>query len=119
MNLARIGVVCGVDDGAPAILTEYMLTGLPVLANSGLKCGLQFITPATGRIANEDQSHKVLREMLREIHSFNPRETVSRNWSWPITVARFDTLVNEARQRKLFHGRASRSRERALERLVM
>ena len=104
MNLARIGVVCGVDDGAPAILTEYMLAGLPVLANSGLKCGLQFITPATGRIANEDQFHKVLREMLREIHSFNPRETVSRNWSWPITVARFDILVNEARQRKLFHG---------------
>ena len=104
MNLARIGVVCGVDDGAPAILTEYMLAGLPVLANSRLTCGLQFITPATGRMADEDRFPIVLREMLADIDSFNPRETVSRNWSWPITVARFDTLVNEARQRKLFHG---------------
>ena len=34
MNLARIGVVCGVDDGAPAILTEYMLAGLPVVATA-------------------------------------------------------------------------------------
>ena len=49
INLAKIGVVCGVDDGAPAILTEYQLAGLPVLANAGLTCGLQFITPATGR----------------------------------------------------------------------
>jgi hypothetical protein len=38
MNRAKIGVVWGVDDGAPAILTEYMLAGLPVLANVNLRC---------------------------------------------------------------------------------
>ena len=27
MNLAKVGVVCGIDDGGPAILTEYMLAG--------------------------------------------------------------------------------------------
>ena len=48
MNRARFGVVCGVDDGAPAILTEYMLAGLPVLANAELRCGLQYILPETG-----------------------------------------------------------------------
>jgi hypothetical protein len=31
MNRAKFGVVCGRDDGAPPILTEYMLAGLPVL----------------------------------------------------------------------------------------
>ncbi len=56
MNLARIGVVCGVDDGAPAILTEYMLAGLPVLANARLRCGLQYIRPETGRAATRRRS---------------------------------------------------------------
>ena len=51
MNRARIGVVCGEDDGAPAILTEYMLAGLPVLANERLRCGLDFIRPDTGLAA--------------------------------------------------------------------
>ena len=43
MNRARFGVVCGVDDGARAILTEYMPAGLPVLADEALCCGLQFL----------------------------------------------------------------------------
>ena len=45
MNRARIGVVCGEEDGAPAILTEYMLAGLPVLANARLRCGLRLHPP--------------------------------------------------------------------------
>jgi glycosyltransferase involved in cell wall biosynthesis len=49
MNRARFGMVCGRDDGAPAILTEYMLAGLPVLCNAELVCGRQFILPETGR----------------------------------------------------------------------
>lgn len=100
MNLARIGVVCGVDDGAPAILTEYMLAGLPVLANSRLKCGLQFITPATGRTADEDRFSVALQTMLANLDDFRPRETVLRNWSWPVTARRFSALVEEGRQRK-------------------
>jgi glycosyltransferase involved in cell wall biosynthesis len=100
MNLARIGVVCGVDDGAPAILTEYMLAGLPVLANSRLMCGLQFITPATGRVAEEDRFHLVLQEMLSDLDSFCPRQAVLRNWAWPRTAKRFSALVKEARKRR-------------------
>src|SRR5699024_2016269 len=53
INRARVGVVCGQDDGAPAILTEYQLAGLPVLANARLSCGLQFVTPETGIAAHE------------------------------------------------------------------
>ena len=45
MDRAKIGVVCGAEDGAPAVLTEYMLAGLPVLADEALVCGLQFIVP--------------------------------------------------------------------------
>ncbi|GLS30778.1 Glycosyl transferases group 1 [Mesorhizobium albiziae] len=100
MNLARIGVVCGVNDGAPAILTEYMLAGLPVLANSRLTCGLQFITSATGRMADPDHFPVVLQEMLADIGSFRPREAVLLDWAWPHTAERFSALVNEARRRK-------------------
>lgn len=100
MNLARIGVVCGVDDGAPSILTEYMLAGLPVLANSNLRCGLQFITPTTGRVADENTFHIVMRQMLDDLTGFGPRETVMQNWIWPFSANRLATLVEEVRKRK-------------------
>lgn len=100
MNLARVGVVCGEEDGAPAILTEYMLAGLPVLANSRLTCGLQFITPETGRSAGEDQFSAVLQAMLANLDDFRPRETVLRNWSWPHTAKRFATLVGRRAKHK-------------------
>lgn len=100
MNLARIGVVCGVDDGAPAILTEYQLAGLPVLANAALSCGRQFIVPSTGRTARADDFHLVLADMLDHLDSFRPRETAMPLWTWPRTVVRFAEVVEAARRRK-------------------
>lgn len=95
MNQARIGVVCGIDDGAPAILTEYMLAGIPVLANSALRCGLQYITPETGRIASADNFHQVLEDMLTEPQTFRPREVVQENWVWQHTIRKLQTIVAE------------------------
>ena len=100
MDLARIGVVCGVDDGAPAILTEYQLAGLPVLANAELSCGLQFITPETGRTAGAEDFHLVLMEMLATLDTFRPRETAIPLWGWQATVPRFAELIEAARRRK-------------------
>ncbi|MDI6024748.1 glycosyltransferase [Corticibacterium sp. UT-5YL-CI-8] len=93
MNLARMGVVCGVDDGAPAILTEYMLANLPVLANAALTCGLQYITPLTGRTASSEQFHRGLSDMLANLDMFQPREEAVARWSWQTTVVRFVRLV--------------------------
>ncbi|WP_082659771.1 glycosyltransferase [Aureimonas sp. AU40] len=93
MNQARIGVVCGVDDGAPAILTEYMLAGLPVLANEKLACGLHFIRPETGRAAPAERFGEALVAMLDDLGRFRPREAVLENWIWPRTVERFGALV--------------------------
>lgn len=86
MNQARIGVVCGVDDGAPAILTEYMLAGIPVLANSELRCGLQYIKPTTGRVASAEKFHEGIVDLLGRLETFNPREVVLANWTWPHSV---------------------------------
>ncbi|MCW6507484.1 glycosyltransferase family 4 protein [Lichenifustis flavocetrariae] len=93
MNLAKVGVVCGVDDGAPAILTEYMLAGLPVLANAGLRCGLQYILPAAGRTADESSFAQALARIVEDAATFSPRETVLSRWTWPHSVARLMSVM--------------------------
>ena len=86
MNLARVGVVCGVDDGAPAILTEYMLAGLPVLANASLRCGLQYILPETGRVADAASFGAALADLADAAPRMAPRATVIERWTWPHSI---------------------------------
>ena len=100
MNRARIGVVCGVNDGAPAILTEYMLAGLPVLANEDLKCGLNYILPETGRSAPAAHFDVAIMAMLDDLTHFEPRKTVLENWAWSHSAARLAELVNQTRARR-------------------
>lgn len=100
MNQSRLGVVCGVDDGAPAILTEYMLAGIPVLANSALTCGLQYITPETGRTAPAEDFHTAISEMLSMTERYAPRQTVLDRWTWPHTTERLRPLLAAALQKK-------------------
>lgn len=100
MNSARIGLVCGVEDGAPAILTEYMLAGLPVLANAGLRCGLQYIRPDTGMAVPEGQFGAAIRRMLATHERYAPRDTVLANWAWPHSVQRLGALIEAARARR-------------------
>jgi len=93
MNRARIGVVCGENDGAPAILTEYMLAGLPVLANERLCCGLQFITPQTGATASAEGFAEGIAALLRRAGAMDPREAVLSRWTWPHTVRRLADMI--------------------------
>ena len=93
MNAARIGVVCGVDDGAPAILTEYMLAGLPVLANARLRCGLQYITPDTGRIADEAAFPQALCDLIDAAPAMQPRNVVLARWVWAHSVHRLQAVL--------------------------
>ncbi|WP_425228062.1 glycosyltransferase [Sphingomonas sp.] len=93
MNRARIGVVCGRDDGAPAILTEYMLAGLPVLANAELSCGRQYILPETGALATADGFAQGIVDLLARAPAMDPRAEVLARWAWPHSVARLKTLI--------------------------
>ena len=101
INRARVGVVCGESDGAPAILTEYALAGLPVLANSRLCCGLQFITPETGLVADEGTDFaSALDRLLREHERYHPREFALSRWGWQasiVTLSRALDSINQAR----------------------
>lgn len=96
MNTARLGVVCGVDDGAPAILTEYMLAGLPVVANSALSCGQQFITPETGRTASAEDFHLAIADLLERGASLDPRAVVQANWTWPHSIEKLKVLLRRS-----------------------
>nr|WP_311276903.1 glycosyltransferase [Rhizobium sp. WCS2018Hpa-16] len=109
MNLAKIGVVCGVDDGAPAILTEYMLAGLPVLANSELRCGLQYITPQTGRVASAEQFHEGIRTMLEMAPNLDPRQVVIDNWTWQHSVEKLRKLIGISEHSKVLNNQEQRS----------
>lgn len=100
MNRARIGVVCGEDDGAPAILTEYMLAGLPVLANANLRCGLQYIRPDTGLSAPPEHFAEAILALLARAPALTPRAVVLENWIWEKTIERFAALVDRARRAK-------------------
>lgn len=100
MNRAKFGVVCGRNDGAPAILTEYMLAGLPVLANAELSCGRQFILPETGRCAAAGDFASAIMAMRDGYEGFKPREAVLARWTWPHSVERLRPLVQDARFRK-------------------
>ena len=105
MNAAKIGVVCGVDDGAPAILTEYMLAGLPVLANARLRCGLQYITPDTGRTADEEAFPQALCDLIDAAPAMRPRDVVLARWVWAHSVHRLQAvLAGSAKGQRLgFH----------------
>lgn len=100
MNRARIGVVCGEDDGAPAVLTEYMLAGLPVLANARLRCGLAYIRPDTGLAAPADAFAEAILALLARAPALNPRAAVLETWVWEKTIERFASLVDRARRAK-------------------
>jgi glycosyltransferase involved in cell wall biosynthesis len=95
MNQARVGVVCGVNDGAPAILTEYMLAGLPVVANAELACGLHYILPETGIAAPADRFEHAIIEAIDHPERFSPRESVMARWTWPHTVERLKRLLTQ------------------------
>jgi hypothetical protein len=92
MNQARVGVVCGSDDGAPAILTEYMLAGLPVVANAELRCGLQYILPQTGIAAPPQRFELGIIEALSRT-DFEPRATVIERWAWPHSIRKLAGLI--------------------------
>ncbi|WP_211657933.1 glycosyltransferase [Paracoccus subflavus] len=98
INRARVGVVCGVDDGAPAILTEYQLAGLPVLANARLTCGLQFVTPETGAIAHEGADFaQTLDMLLRDYGRYDPRPVALSRWGWQPSMAVLTDVLTEIR----------------------
>ena len=100
MNRARFGVVCGRDDGAPAILTEYMLAGLPVLANAELACGTQYILPTTGMVARPEDFAAAIMTMRETAATLDPRAEVLARWTWPHTIEKLRPMIRDIAVKK-------------------
>jgi glycosyltransferase involved in cell wall biosynthesis len=100
MNQAKFGVVCGREDGAPAILTEYMLAGLPVLANAELLCGKQYIMAETGRLAAPGDFAHAIMAMRNSYQSYSPRGAALARWTWPKSMKKLTRLIEAAQRSK-------------------
>lgn len=100
MNLAKIGIVASENDGCPAILTEYMLSDLPVLANSALCCGLRFIDPRSGLVASADAFPDAIAHMLDHLSDYTPRAHVQSHYTWDHSVRQFATALARAGYRR-------------------
>lgn len=87
INRARVGVVCGQHDGAPAILTEYQLAGLPVLANADLVCGLDHVPASAGAIASPGAPFAAALEKLLAAPPPDTRPDAIARWGWRASIA--------------------------------
>ncbi|TNH37918.1 glycosyltransferase family 4 protein [Paracoccus haeundaensis] len=87
INRARIGVVCGQHDGAPAILTEYQLAGLPVLANADLVCGLDHVPASAGTVASPGAPFAAALDGLLASPPADPRPDAITRWGWRASIA--------------------------------
>lgn len=105
INRARVGVVCGEADGAPAILTEYQLAGLPVLANARLSCGLAHVPPEAGEIAEPGAPFAAALDRLLSGPPRDPRAAAIARCGWRASIARLASEITVIRA-----GRAGRYR---------
>jgi glycosyltransferase involved in cell wall biosynthesis len=63
MNQSRIGFVPSLMDAAPRVILEFMSAGVPVLLNSGILGGRDYVTPETGVLAAEHEFAAVARKI--------------------------------------------------------
>ena len=103
INRARVGVVCGQHDGAPAILTEYQLAGLPVLANADLVCGLDHVPASAGTIASPGAPFAAALDGLLASPPADPRPDAIARWGWRASIARLGQDIDAIRSG---HGRS-------------
>lgn len=98
INRAHVGLVCGQHDGAPAILTEYQLAGLPVLANADLVCGLQHITPESGLMARPGAEFaEAMTRLVAQAAQYNPRPQAVARWGWRASIDRLRAAIEAIR----------------------
>lgn len=111
INQARIGVVAGVEDGCPGVITEYMLAGLPVLMNAEIRCGSRFLTPETGWLAHARDFPLAIQMALDAYGELDPRSYAIEHWGWKASVRRFEAMLHDHGFRRRSGGVEASGRE--------
>jgi glycosyltransferase involved in cell wall biosynthesis len=80
MNQSRIGFVPSLMDAAPRVILEFMSAGVPVLLNSGILGGRDYITPDTGVLAADHEFAAVARKIRDGQLELNTRKGFEENF---------------------------------------
>ena len=99
MNQSRIGFVPSVMDAAPRVILEFMSAGVPVLLNSAILGGRDYITPETGVLAAEAEFAKVARRICDSEVKLNVRKGFEHNFRPEKAAEHLGTILSQAMQR--------------------
>jgi glycosyltransferase involved in cell wall biosynthesis len=81
INQSRIGFVPSLMDAAPRVILEFMAAGIPVLMNTAILGGRDYITPETGLLASQQEFADVARRMRDGQLPLNPRHGFEVNFA--------------------------------------
>lgn len=98
MNQSRIGFVPSVMDAAPRVILEFMSAGVPVLLNSAILGGRDYITPETGVLAPEHEFAAVARRIRDGQVTLNARKGFEENFRPEKAAEHLGIILSDAMQ---------------------
>jgi glycosyltransferase involved in cell wall biosynthesis len=98
MNQSRIGFVPSLMDAAPRVILEFMSAGVPVLLNSAILGGRDYITPKTGVLAAEHEFAAAARRIRDDHLKLNARKGFEENFRPEKAAEHLGTILSQAMQ---------------------
>lgn len=90
LNKSRIGLMPSNEkDGSPRVITEYLASGIPVLANFRTTGISKFVIEEAGEICPISQFPQKAREMLANLDQYDARKVFDQNFSLSIVADSF------------------------------
>jgi glycosyltransferase involved in cell wall biosynthesis len=99
INQSRIGFVPSLMDAAPRVILEFMAAGVPVLMNSAILGGREYIIPETGLLVPESEFVQATQRMRSGRMPFDPRRGFEENFAPEKAARHFGGIVTQALQR--------------------
>jgi glycosyltransferase involved in cell wall biosynthesis len=99
MNQSRMGFVPSLMDAAPRVILEFMAAGVPVLMNSAILGGRDYITHETGRLAAEKEFVDVAKHICDGRLPFKPRKGFEENFAPERAARHLGKVLTQAMQR--------------------
>ncbi len=98
MNQSRIGFVPSLMDAAPRVILEFMSAGVPVLLNSAILGGRDYITQETGVLAAEGDFVRTIHRIRDNAVNVNPRKGFVDNFSPARAGKHLGTVLTQTMQ---------------------
>jgi hypothetical protein len=90
LRTSRIAVYPADDASNPASMWECVAAGLPIVVNEKIKGGRHIVVPGvTGEFARENDFLAVMRQVLANRNSYQPREYFMQHWDTVSTLENY------------------------------